>query len=75
MRAILNISLPADKKKALQERAKKAGKSVSAYVQYIIDLEQSMISEEELIEMSEQARKDYKDGKTEELGSLADLMD
>lgn len=50
------------------------GISVSSYVLYTIDMEQKMISEDEILEMAERAEKDYKAGKTKVLRSLADLM-
>lgn len=74
MRAIVNISLPSEKKKEIEQRAKKAQKSVSAYILHAINLEQSLISEEELLKKSEIAESDYRKGKTKELKSLADLM-
>lgn len=74
MRSILNISLPPSKKAEIQNRAKKAGKTVSAYIMYVIELEESLISEEELLSMAENAKNDFKAGKTKELRSLADLM-
>ncbi|MDP4007843.1 MAG: hypothetical protein Q8P68_01495 [Candidatus Peregrinibacteria bacterium] len=74
MRAILNVSLPPDKKKEIERRAKKMGLSISSYVLYTIDLEQKMISEDELLERIKEAEKNYKEGKTKILKSLADLM-
>lgn len=74
MRSILNISLPEEKKRMIRTRAKKANKSISAYILYAISLEESLISEDELLVMSENAEKNYKEGKTKELTSLADLM-
>lgn len=74
MRSIVNISLPLSKKMEIIKRAKKAKKSISAYILYTIQLEQSLISEDELLEMTQNAEKDYQHGKTKELKSLADLM-
>lgn len=74
MRSIVNISLPPEQKKQIEQRAKKAGKSVSAYILYAVELEKSLISEDELVTMAQQAEVDYKKGKTKELRSLADLM-
>lgn len=74
MRSILTISLPQKDKEDLLRRAKKAGKTVSAYIKSIIDLEQNMISEDELLAMSKTAMKEYKSGKTKTLTSLKDLM-
>lgn len=74
MRAILNISLPEEKKKIIMERAKKAKKSVSAYILYTIELTESLIQEDDLVAMAKKAEKDYKAGKTNQLKSLADLI-
>ena len=74
MRSILNISLPAEKKRAIERRAKKAGKSGSAYVLYSLELEQSLISEDELLEIIREGEKEYREGKAKKLKSLADLM-
>lgn len=74
MRAILNVSIPEEKKKIVLARAKKAKKSVSAYILYAIELAESLIQEEELVAMATKAEKDYKVGKTSKLKSLADLM-
>ena len=74
MRAILSVSLPSEKKKEIEERAKKTHKSTSAYIIYVVELEKQLISENELIKMSKKAEKDYKSGKTKKLKSLADLI-
>lgn len=73
MRSILSVSLSPDKKKEIEQRAKKANKSVSAYIVHIIDLEKNLISEDELVQMAKLATKEYKSGKTKKLRSLADL--
>ena len=74
MRSIISLSLPPQKKKEIAKRAKKMGLSVSAYVLHTIDVEQKMISEDELLEIAARAERDYKAGKTKVLRSLADLM-
>ena len=73
MRSVLSISLSEEKKKEIAKRAKKAGKTVSEYILYTIDLEEDLISEDELVEMMEKAEDEYKKGKTKVLKSLADL--
>ncbi len=75
MRSILNVSVPEKMKKEIQKRAKKAGKTVSAYVISVISLEKEFISEDQLIKMAKKAKHDYKKGKTKILKSLKDLMD
>lgn len=74
MRSVLSISLPEDKKKEIEERAKKANKSTSAYIIYVVELEKQLISEDEIVKMAKKAEKDYKSGKTKKLKSLADLV-
>ena len=75
MRSILSISIPAEKKKEIEQRAKKACKSTSGYIIQMFELEKSLISEDELIKMASKAEKDYKEGKTKKLTNLSDLMD
>lgn len=74
MRSVLSISLPEEKKKELQERARKINKTTSEYFLYIMELEKSLISEDELLLMSKNAKKDYKLGKTKKLASLKSLI-
>ena len=74
MRSVLSISLPLAKKKEIMRRAKKAGKTVSSYILMALDLEDQLISEDELLGMAKRAEADYKAGKTKVLTSLADLM-
>ena len=74
MRSILSISLPAEKKKEIEARAKKMNQSTSAYIVRVFELEKSLISEEELLQMAKKAERDYKAGKTKKMVSLADLM-
>ncbi len=74
MRAILNVSLPPEKKKAIEERAKQANKTVSAYILYAVELEEQMITEDELVVMAEEAQQAYDEGRAIELNSLEDLL-
>lgn len=74
MRSILTISLPAGKKALLMKRARKAGKTVSGYILSIIELEQQLISEDELLAICERGEKEHREGKTKLLKSLKDLM-
>lgn len=74
MRSILSISLPAEKKKELEKRAKQSNKTVSGYIVQILELEKSLISEDEIIAKAQKAEKDYKTGKTKKLTGLSDLM-
>ncbi len=74
MRSVLSISLSPEKKKEIEERAKKTNQSTSSYILRVVELEKNMISEEELAKMAKIAEKKYKSGKTKKLKSLADLM-
>lgn len=74
MRATLSISLPKEKKREIEERAKKANQTTSSYIIRVVELEKSLISEEELAKKATKAEKDYKSGKTKKLTSLRDLM-
>ncbi|MBU2523658.1 hypothetical protein KKG71_00495 [Patescibacteria group bacterium] len=74
MRSILSISLPPNKKKDIEGRAKKANMTLSAYIMYTVELEKQLIGEDELVKRAKRAELDYKNGKTKELRSLADLM-
>jgi len=74
MRSILTVSLPLQKKEEIQKRAKKAKKTISAYILDALNLVQDFISEDELVSMAKQSEKNYNAGKTDELKSLSDLM-
>ena len=70
----MNISISPEKKEIIEQRARKAGKTVSAYILYTVDLVDQMISEDELVQIAKKAKKNYEKGRTKELRSLADLM-
>lgn len=74
MRSVLSISLPIEKKKEIEERARKTNQTTSAYIIRVLELEKSLISEDELLQMANKAENDYKTGKTKKLNSLADLI-
>lgn len=74
MRSILNVSLPAKTKSEIEKRAKKSGKSLSAYVLHALEVEKNLITEDELLQMSAQADADYKKGKVKVLKSLKNLL-
>ncbi len=75
MRAILTLSLPPAEKKIIERRAKKARKTVSAYILSVVKLEQKLIQEDELCAMAREAERDYAQRNVKRLKSLADLMD
>lgn len=74
MRQVLSISVSPEEKKRILARAKKSGRNVSAYILYALEVENDLISEDELLARCKRARINYKDGDTKELSSLADLM-
>jgi len=69
----LSISLSTEKKKEIEERAKKANKTTSSYIIHVVELGKSLISEDELLKMARKAKKDHKSGKTKKLKTLANL--
>ena len=74
MRSILSLSLPLYQKKKIQEKAKKVNKTISNYILSALNLLDELISEDELLQMSKKAEKDYREGKTKKLESLGNLM-
>lgn len=74
MRAILNVSLPAEKKSEIEKQAKKAGMTVSTYILWAVEFKEKLISEDELAERIRAAEKNYRAGKAKKLKSLADLL-
>jgi hypothetical protein len=74
MREVLTISLSKEKKKEIERRAKKAGKSVSAYIISVLDFESTLISEDEILEMGRIADEEYAAGKTKSFKSLKELL-
>ncbi len=74
MRAVLTISIPVETKREVEQRAKRVNKTTSAYVLNALEILKQMISEEELLAMSQEAEQNYKKGETKVLKSLSDLM-
>lgn len=74
MRSVLSISLPAEKKKEIEGRAKMADLTVSSYIIRVVELEKNLIPEDELVQIMKKAERDHKLGKTKKLKSLSDLM-
>ncbi len=61
MREILTISTPTWTSTSIKQIVKKRGfKSVSDYILYSVEQEQSMISEDEILESAKLAEKNYK---------------
>lgn len=73
MRDTITLSFPADLLKELRKAAKKAGISVSGYVQKMFSFQHDLISEEELLEDLRSARKDRAKGNVKELHHVDEL--
>ena len=75
MREILTLSLQPKTKQLIKKKSKMKGfNSISSYIQYLIKQEDDLISEEELWQNVQEARKDYKKGKLKKLNSIKDLI-
>ncbi len=75
MRSIINISLPKETARIAKMRAEKAGfASMSEYVRTLLDMENDLISAEELLKIASRAEREYKNGKIKKHNSLADLL-
>lgn len=75
MREILSLSLPKMTVAEVKRRAKKRGfKSASEYVRYLVDLDEGLISPEQLLVMSKRADKEYRAGKLKEYKSLSKIL-
>jgi len=65
MRNILTVSLPTDRLSLIKDIVKKRKfNSVSEYINFSIDQEQKMISEDQVVTFAKQAKKEYRAGKT-----------
>lgn len=75
MRQVISISLPKDKIAYIKQKIKQGGfASKSAYFRHLLDLEASLISEDDVLNMADIAKKAHRSGKTKRLNSLADLI-
>ncbi len=75
MRQVISLSLPTKTAKKIKEKSKQRGfKSVSGYVQSLIEDDQDLISEDELMEIIEAGEREYREGKAIKVNSLADLL-
>lgn len=76
MRKVLSISLSSELENNIKTKTKAKGfDSVSAYIQYLISIDNDLISEEELLEEVKKAEKEYKQGDFIKAKSLTDLYD
>jgi Arc/MetJ-type ribon-helix-helix transcriptional regulator len=75
MRSVINISLPPKVAQKVKMRAKRFGfSSTSEYVRSLLDMDDNLISSEELLEMSRRADREYTTGKLIKAKSMADLL-
>jgi hypothetical protein len=74
----LSLSLPVREVKHLKSSYKKRGfDSISSYIIYLIGLDNSkknMISEDELLELAEEAKKEYERGECLTANSITELL-
>lgn len=73
MRATVTLSFPADLLKELKKTAKRAGLSVSTYVQKMFSFQRNLISEEELLEDIRIGKYEAERGDTIPLGTDEDI--
>ena len=64
MREVITLSLPKDTATKIRLNAKKRGLSISHYVIHSIENQESMISEEEVLVLNKEIKKDKKNWKT-----------
>ena len=75
MRKVLSLSLPEHTTKKMKTLSKQRGyKSVSSYVKHLVEMDEDLISENELLQSIKQARTEYKKGQTVTAQSMADLL-
>ncbi|PJA47709.1 hypothetical protein CO172_00420 [Candidatus Uhrbacteria bacterium CG_4_9_14_3_um_filter_36_7] len=75
MRQVISLSFPSKTTTEVKRLAKKRGfDSVSGYIQYLIKMDQDLISEESLWDDIKQARNEYKTGKVIKAKSLSELL-
>jgi len=75
MRSILNLSLPKETFETVKKRVKTGGfESASQYIRLLLEMDEGLISADELLKMSAQADREYRQGKLIKRKSLAELM-
>lgn len=75
MRDIITVSLPKESRQLLKKRIKERGfQGVSEYVRYLLELDQNVISQDELLKITEKADRDYEKGLLKKRSSLRDLL-
>jgi hypothetical protein len=75
MRQVLSLSFPQQAIKKIKIRTKQRGfPSVSSYLRYLIDLDDNLISDEELLNDVKRADKDYKNDKCIKANSVSEAL-
>ncbi|MCK4553901.1 hypothetical protein KAU19_02980 [Candidatus Parcubacteria bacterium] len=75
MRQVLSVSLPGQTIQLIKKRVKKQKfDSVSSYIKHLLEIDQNLISEDELLRSVKQARLEYRQGKTIKAKSMADFL-
>lgn len=75
MRQVLSISLPKKDVAKIKGLAKKRGyPNFSAYIAALVEADQNTISEDALLKIVAEGRKEYRAGKTIQAKSMRDLI-
>lgn len=75
MRHVLSVSLPKTSIHQLKRTAKQRGHvSTSSYIQYLLEVDQEIISDTELLKNARAARKEYRLGHSVKASSMRDLV-
>lgn len=76
MRQVMSISLPVQFVKDVKQRAKRRGyENMSKYIFHLLEADAvEPISEQELLRLLKQAKKEHKEGKTIKANSVMDLL-
>lgn len=74
MRSVLNLSLPPKEAEKIKKKAKERGFSnTSAYIRFLLELDDELISAGELLAMARRADLEYESGKIKKYKSLAQI--
>lgn len=75
MRAIITISLPQQSSQLLKKRIKRRNfKGVSEYFRFLLDLDDDLITQDQVREYARQADRDYNKGILKRRSSLRELL-
>ena len=75
MRQVLSLSFPEKTTKEVKILAKERGfASLSSYIKYLVELDKDLISETELLKSIRESRKEYREGKSIKVESIAELI-